>query len=387
MKKVKNLIKPLVIIAFFIVIGLIIFYFLDKNIKQSFNVKIEQTSNITMAAISPESVRNLAAIIPGDITNSDDYARLREQITKLGNAFLGDGIDAVYLLTKKDNKIYFIVESTPADQPGAVIPGVLYEKAPQEAYNVFAHGTSLLTGVYSDEYGQYLSQFTSVIDSVNNEQVGVLGVDVDYAFFQKTYYEQIAIFFIIWTIICIFCVFLYLYFRGISELNTEDRVSNEKVNSVSNAINDCVIVIDNKSLVYFWNKASEHLLHLSSDKLLGYKFSDLVKIQHVYDLKLEKEIPDFSFSFSSGLSGRIFELEMIVDNEEPGYYEASFKIAEVGDDNYLVGVFHDISKRKNIETELKNQKSDLEKINQLMVGRELKMLELKQKIAGLNNKE
>lgn len=387
MKKLKFLVKPLIIVASFIIIGLIIMYFLDISIKKDFSAQIEQASNVSLAAVNPEKVRNLSAIIPGDITGSADYVRLREQITKLGKTFSGNGIDAIYLLTKKGDKIYFIVESTPADQPDAVTPGVLYEKPPQEIYGVFAHGVAQETDVYRDEYGEYLSQFSPIVDSISGEQVGVLGVDVNYTVFQKSYYQKIFTFLIIWSVICALFIFLYLYFKSIYKLNVESRISNEKINSISDAISDMIVVIDNKSLVSFWNKTAEKALHSSAKEIFGAKFSDLAIFENVFDLKLEKEIRNFNFSFNNSLSGKIFELKMSIHGQESNYYEASFKITEVNGENYLVGVFHDISKRKNIEIELKKQKTDLEKINQLMVGRELKMLELKKEISGLKNKE
>jgi len=383
MRKVRELIHPLIIIISFVIIGLIILYFLNINIKESFFAEIKKTSDVAIAAINPERVANLSQTLPGDITTTPDYIRLQDQVEKLGKSFSLNGIDAIYLVTKKGDKIYFIVDSTPFGESGYVIPGVLYEKPPQEIFKVYDHGIALKTDVYIDEYGQYISQFSPIVDFNSGVQVGVLGVDVDYSFYQKSYYQKVSIFLII---ICCFFIFLYLYFRGIYRLNKVARISNEKINSISNAINDGVVVIDNNSLISFCNKASEKIFHTPMNKFIGLKFSDLVRVENVFDLRLEEVVFDFSFSFDNNLSGKTFELQIIANNEKQHYYEVSFKLTEVGGANYLVGVFHDISKRKDIEIELKKQKVDLEKINSLMVGRELKMIELKQEIARLKNK-
>lgn len=52
----------------------------------------------------------------------------------------------------------------------------------------------------------------------------------------------------------------------------------------------------------------------------------------------------------------------------------------------LMAVHSDISERKEIEKKLKEKVEELEKINKLMVGRELKMVELKEKIKKMEKK-
>lgn len=387
MKKIKNLTAPLIIFSAFLIVGLIVLYFLNKNVYRSFFAEIDKTSSVSIAAINSDRVRNLSAILPNSINPSPDYYRLRDQITRLGSSFAKDGIDSIYLLANKDGKIYFIVESTPENESGAVTPGILYEKPPQEVFNVFSHRTSLNTDVYTDEYGEYISKFSPIIDSDTGEVVGVLGVDVNYSHYQGVYYRRILFFSIIWLVIFCLFIFLYLYFRGIYRLNKEAKLSSEKINSISNSINDGILVIDNNSLISFWNKSSEKIFQCDEKKLLKSKFSDIVRVETAFDLKLEKIVDDFNFSFNNNLSEKTFELLLMLAKGDPKYYEAFFSLVEIGEENYLVGVFHNISKRKKIEFELKNQKDDLEKINRLMVGRELKMLELKQHIARLKNKE
>jgi hypothetical protein len=53
---------------------------------------------------------------------------------------------------------------------------------------------------------------------------------------------------------------------------------------------------------------------------------------------------------------------------------------------FLIGVIHDITSRKNMESELQSKVRELEMINKVMVGREIKMAELKEEIADLHKK-
>jgi cell shape-determining protein MreC len=53
---------------------------------------------------------------------------------------------------------------------------------------------------------------------------------------------------------------------------------------------------------------------------------------------------------------------------------------------YAVGVMRDISERKKTEQKLKEKMEELERMNTLMIGRELKMVELKNENNQLKEK-
>ena len=53
----------------------------------------------------------------------------------------------------------------------------------------------------------------------------------------------------------------------------------------------------------------------------------------------------------------------------------------------MLGILKDISKQKDIELKLRRRADDLERLNQVMIGRELKMIELKKKINEMENRD
>jgi hypothetical protein len=52
----------------------------------------------------------------------------------------------------------------------------------------------------------------------------------------------------------------------------------------------------------------------------------------------------------------------------------------------IMGFFHDTTQRKKVEEDLNKKMTELERFNKLTVGRELKMVELKNRIKELEGK-
>lgn len=88
-------------------------------------------------------------------------------------------------------------------------------------------------------------------------------------------------------------------------------------------------------------------------------------------LKTGKAQPPYELELK-GEKGRVIWVQV---NESP--------LIENGKVVGIVGSLTDITALKKTTHQLEEQKEELEKINQLMVGRELKMVDLKEEIARL----
>lgn len=386
MKKSYFFSKIILALIVFLILGLGGSYLLKGLIYQNFLGRIKLATDISLAAVNPNSVKNLAELLPEDISQNQDYLRVKNQIIKLGDSLALDGIDAIYLLTINGGTLYFIAESTPEGEPLAVSPGKIYIKPPQEAYWAFANNQAYYTKKYSDEFGTYISLFAPIEDSTNGEQISVLGVDVDYHHYQASLAKALIIFWLIWLTVAILVFLVFLYLRNMRKRRNEFKINEQRIRAISDAVSDAVVVVNNENKIIFWSRVSEKVFKLPRSKALGHKFSELVKPAMVLDIEAEKHIPDFEFSVNKNLVGKLFEFRL---KENAGtsseYYELSFSSADVGSERYLVGVFHDISSRMREEFELQHQKSELEKLNNLMIGRELKMIELKKELDSLKN--
>lgn len=365
-----------------IVVGFVGFYFLEKNIKDDFDKEKIFTSDISIAAVNPDRISFVRDMLPSDISKLDDFARLKEEIIGLGAIFESKGIDAIYLLTKKGEDIYFIVESTPEGEPLYVSPGKLYEQAPPEITKAFNEGRAFTTEIYTDEYGTYLSQFTPITNK-NGEVVSVLGVDIDYLHYQSELKQASFIFWLGWLFISLLISIIFLYFQKSHQSKNQSIASEKKIMAISNSINDGIVVIDSVSEITFWNKTSEKIFGCSFERAVGLKFNDLVKFEEVLNISTGQKIANFILSFDNKFVDDILEVKIKKDKR---YYELHFSVTNINNESNLVCIFHDITLRREVESKLQEQKDEFKKLNDLMLGRESKMIELKKEILKLKSK-
>jgi len=386
MKKIQIYLSHLSVFVVLAIIGVVVFYFIQQSISKSFADDMIWTTDISLTAINPDRVRRLGDLLPGSITGNEDFALVDDQVLSFGTLFMAKGIDSIYVLTQKDDKIYFIAESTPQGDPLYVTPGKLYEKAPAEAYEAFKNNVPVSTAKYTDEFGTYTSKFTPIINK-QGEQVGVLGVDVDYSYYDKQIRQAGVIFWIVWVFVCLFIDIFYLYLVKSSKLKKTSLISEQKIMAISNSINDGIVVVNGDDQITFWNTASEKIFGFSFNEVLGLKFMDVVKMDKPINLRTGQAISNFKLSLDSNYTSNTLEIKLKRDKKNNKYYELSFTITNINDDQNLVAIFHDISKHKEEQLELERQTKELEKLNNLMIGRELKMIELKRSIMTLKDKK
>lgn len=385
MKKNKSFVWPLLILGISVVIGFVVFYFVLKATNNNFFNELAWTSDISIAAINSDRVKKLSETLPADISEDVDYIRLKEQFIGLGEKFEFKGIDAIYILSEHEGQIYFMVESTPQGEPLYVPPGELYVQAPPEAFAAFNSETPSIA-YYTDEYGTYISKFTPIFNSKTGQQVGVLGVDVDNNYYQAQTLRTKIFFSVAWGIFCFVVILLFLYFRNLYRIKRESQSNEEKITAIIDSMSDGLVVINSDNQITLWNKTNENIFGFSEEQALGLNFNDLVKLSNVFNVKNSSIVNNFKLSLDSDFLNTMLEVTLEGDDNQHRYYELLFKSATLRKEQYVIAIFHDISIRKREENDLRLQKEELEKLNNLMIGRELKMMEIKKEISELKKK-
>lgn len=158
------------------------------------------------------------------------------------------------------------------------------------------------------------------------------------------------------------------------------------VEATVNAMGDGVVLYDLGGKVIFVNPAFERLTCSEKGQLVGRKASELMP-KYVKKEDIEKA----RLRIAAVLSGKIpppLSLTFVScdGRETPVYVSGSFVRDANGKPVTVVATFKDISALKKAEEELKEKIKEMEKVNKIMVGRELRMAELKEKIRILEER-
>ncbi|MFH1652830.1 MAG: PAS domain S-box protein [Pseudomonadota bacterium] len=165
-----------------------------------------------------------------------------------------------------------------------------------------------------------------------------------------------------------------------NEVITEKALkeSEHKFRTIFECAQDGILVADGESnkLIMANNQICE---------MLGYSQSEILKLQ-VKDIHPEKDFPYVAERFRRQISGEIkiaTDMPIKRKNGTVFYAEISAVPLEIDDKKCLMGTFRDMTERKATETRLKEEKERLEKINEVMLDREKRVLEVKREVNSL----
>lgn len=185
------------------------------------------------------------------------------------------------------------------------------------------------------------------------------------------------------------------------------RSSEERFRNLAANAKDAIILMDNEGKISYWNPAAELIFGYKSDEVLGRDLHDLLApkgYHEAYHLGFLK----FKDSGKGPVIGKTQELTALRKDGTEFPIELSVSVFHTSLGWSATGIIRDISARRQVELELeshrkhleelvkertslleqreeelKERMSDLERFNKLAVGRELKMVELKEKIREL----
>jgi PAS domain S-box-containing protein len=174
----------------------------------------------------------------------------------------------------------------------------------------------------------------------------------------------------------------------LKKVERESKASGEHYKKLFEGVEDGIYTLDLKGRFTSGNRKSEEICGYKRGELIGKYFTTLLpnKIEVLRVMKIFKDI-----LMSKGGAYR-FEAELKNKQGDLVPIEIKGSILKEGMRPIgLLGIARDIGERKKAEEELKAKNEDLEKFQVMATGRELKMIELKEKIKELeiklNNRE
>ncbi|MFO7807403.1 MAG: PAS domain S-box protein [Candidatus Moraniibacteriota bacterium] len=161
--------------------------------------------------------------------------------------------------------------------------------------------------------------------------------------------------------------------RDISDRKTLSKIQKQS-KTLLDLIPSAVFTVDENRRITSWNKAAEKISGFSADEMIGHEclkfaLSPCNENCGLLDKDIKKPV------YGKECIVKCKDGKKIVVSKNVGVLKN-----EKGD--FIGGVesFEDLSKIKKTEKKIKEKVQELEKINKLMVGREEKMIELKEKI-------
>src|ERR1035437_10043087 len=172
-------------------------------------------------------------------------------------------------------------------------------------------------------------------------------------------------------------------------IRREHHQAEEKINiqaHILDLIGQSVIMFDINNIFTYWNKASEILYGWTAEEVLGHRFKEIMTSHDDYPKNKEiKQNVDQGTSWSS-------EINVIKKNGFVIPVHVTYTSIPDENNNFTgaIGISFDISERRKTEEamirkmdELAASNDELSRINRLTIGREMRMIELKQQCNNL----
>jgi PAS domain S-box-containing protein len=191
----------------------------------------------------------------------------------------------------------------------------------------------------------------------------------------------------------IFFIFLFLLLRSVNEtklrasrlaekMTVDLRESEEKIRAITQSAKDAIIIMDDKARVVLWGRGAENMFGYKESEMLGKEFHSVVAAEKAHQTKKDNLLR-FGKTGESSVIGKNIELQVKDRTGKIFTVELTVSRIKIKDKWHAVGIMRDITERKKSEIEISDRASKLERVNRLMIGRELKMIELKNKIDAM----
>jgi len=371
-KTKHNYLRLLFIILFSVLFSSSVLYW---QYQEKYN---QSLSNITIfpkvlsATVNPDLVQS---IIAGSQDNySPELLQIREQFLQVADS--GKDIRYVYLMALSEEGVYFITDAQPSSinnqptDPSILAKfGELYPSADANLLDVFYGKRSSTIGTGSDKWGKFISVALPIYSSDKTKIIAVVGVDIDQTVWNNTILLGL---FPAFAFVVLFFIFITFIVRN--HLKTEQSQSDLLYfASIFNSTNDAIIGLSFDGTVLTWNMGAEKILGYTSVEMVGKNIKKIVPLDKVWEVDNYLGQAKIGQSISIQNTQRLCKDKSIVNVS----ITSSPIISSDGD---IIGVSIIEQNTTVISKQLdslvkKNMR--LEKMNSLLVGRELEMIKLK----------
>ena len=169
------------------------------------------------------------------------------------------------------------------------------------------------------------------------------------------------------------------------EMTRNLKESEEKFKAITESAKDAIVMMDSAGKIILWNQSAERLFGYTSLEVIGKDLHKVIPFEKEHQNKRD----NLNKFFRTGLSPVLGNtLELPVKNKKGERIEVELTVsrAQLNGGWNAIGIMRDITERKKQQEDLQARTEELEKMNKNMVGRELKMVELKEELEQFKRK-
>ena len=329
-------------------------YFFISNL---WNTAIENASNQAMsiaktaeASLSKELLAKLD--VSAQDINKPEYKSLKANLTNIIN--VNNEFSFSYIYIQKNDRIYFVVDSEPADSEDYSPPGQEYTEATEVDKKPFLDGLPIVTPPTTDRWGTWISILVPMIDADTGEVIAVFGMDYSYKSWNKAVFSKvipgviyaIALFFLLHAV--------YLIIKKNRKMKVNQTIlqeSEEKYRRLSDVTLEG-IVIYKKSVIQDINPSLLKMLGYQREEMLNKDIADFI---HEDDKRVVFENVARNYS-------NPYEIRVVRKNGEVFLAEVEGREFQSQGEILRVASIRDITKRKQTEDALKDRELQMRSI-------------------------
>jgi len=371
MKKIKIIFSALFIIL--ICFGAYYIYSGWKSKLEKIYQSLETNAKIAQTAL-PKKIFDKLDFNQSDL-EKPEYQHVKASLQEMIRVM--KDVRFAYIYLEKEGKIYLVADSEDPASPDYSPPGQEYTEADWQMKKPLENGEFLITKPITDRWGTWISALAPIRDLDSEKVVAVFGIDYSAEKLKKELLISIigrcGMIFGISLIIFVSYLFVSSSKKAKEALKKFDKIfeKNPTIMAISSLKNGKMTDV---------NRAFLEKLGFSEEEVIGKKSSELgIFTDLEKQKKLAKELK---------VKGSIKNAELQIRTNSGEILEGIFygEIIEADGEKYFLTVMIDQTEKKKAEKELEKRFEETENINRLMVGREMKMIELKERIKNLENK-
>ena len=171
-----RIMHPAIIILLLLAVGALLAWWMVERADGEMRKEFLQQTRLVAQAVNIERVRNLTGT-QTDLANPD-YLRLKEQLAAVRNAY--PQCRFIYIIGHKtDGKLFFFVDSEPANSRDYSPPGLIYKESASAYRRVFDSLTASAIGPVTDRRGTWIKALVPLTEPPTGITLALLCMDID----------------------------------------------------------------------------------------------------------------------------------------------------------------------------------------------------------------